>query len=65
MENTTLRISRILVTRPKLGRPRRSPQLIFIVVDTMVDAAVDVAVYAVADTKVTARSEETIRSMGV
>ena len=62
---TLLRISRILVTRPKLGRPRRSPQLIFIGVDTVVDASVDVAVDAVADAKVNARSGEIIRSMGI
>ena len=65
MEKTTLQISYILVTRPKLRRPRRSAQIIFIVVDAMVDAEVDVAVDAVADAKVTARSGETIRSMGI
>ena len=65
MDNTTLQISRILVTGPKLRRPRRSVHLVGVVVDTMVDVAVDATVDAVVDTKVNARSVTTIRRMGV
>ena len=51
-ENTTLQIAPILVTRPNLISPRRSAQLVGVVVNTVVDASLDV----VADAKVTARS---------
>ena len=61
MENTTLQISRILVTRPKLRMPRRSAQFLGEVVDKMVGSAVD----AVADAKVTTRSGATIKRMGI
>ena len=52
MENTTLQISRILVTSPKLIRPKRIEHLVGVVVKEMVDATVDV----VADANVTAGS---------
>ena len=61
MDNTTLHISHILVTRPKLGRPLRSTQLVEVMVDTMMDTTVDVVVGA----KVTTRSGETILGMGI
>ena len=57
VENTTLPIARILVTRPKLKRPRRSAQLVGLVVDAAMDA--------VADAKVNARSGATIKRMGI
>ena len=56
VENNTLQISRILVTRPKLRRPISSAQLLGVTVDKMVDTLVDVVV----DAKVTTRSGETI-----
>ena len=51
-ENTTIQISCILMTRPKIIRPRRSAQIVGMVLNTMVDVEVD----ALADAKVTARS---------
>ena len=59
MENTTLQISCILVTRPKLRSPRRSLQLVGVVVDATVNAAVDAVTYS----KVTARIGAMIRRM--
>ena len=61
VENTTLHIYRILMTRPKLRRPRSSVQLVGFVVDSMVNAAVDAA----ANAKVTSRSGAKIRGMGI
>ena len=49
VKNTTLHISCILVTRPKLRMPRRSVQLVGEVVEKILNAAVDAAVDAVAD----------------
>ena len=57
VENTSLPIARILMTRTKLKRPRRSAQL----VELVVDAAMSV----VADAKVTTRSGATIKRMGI
>ena len=65
MNNTTLRIARILVTRPKLRRPMRSAQIVGVVVGAIVDSAVDMAVDVVADAKVTAINGAKIRSMRV
>ena len=65
VKNTTLHISCILVTRPKLRMPRRSVQLVGEVVEKMLDAAVDAAVDAVADIKVTIRSGSTIIYIGI
>ena len=56
VDNTTLQISCILVVRP-----RRSAQLVGVVVDAMVDAEVG----AVVDAKVIAIIEETIIGMGI
>ena len=61
VENTNLKISRSLVTRPKLRRPRSSAHLIGVVVGAMVGAAVD----AVADAKVNTINGATIRGMGI
>ena len=63
--NTTLHIACILVMSPKLGRPRRSAQLVGVVVETMVEAEVDTAVETVEEAKVTARSRATVISMGI
>ena len=57
VENTTLPIYRILVTRSKLKRPMRSAQLVGLVVDAEMDV--------VADAKVTVRSGSTIKRMGI
>ena len=65
VENTNLQIACILVTRPKLIRPRIIMQLVGVVVDTMLDAVVDAVVDAVADAKATGISGETIRGMGI
>ena len=61
VENTTLQIAYILVTRPKIIRPRRSAHIAGVVLDAMVDEAVD----AVADSKVIAISGATIIGMGI
>ena len=61
VENNTIQISCILVTRPNLRRPRKSVQLVGVVVDAMVDTTVD----AVADAKVNTRIGATIRQMGI
>ena len=57
MENTTLQISCILLTRSKLRRPSRSAQIVGVVANSTVDA--------VADDKVIAKSGETIRRLGI
>ena len=57
MENTTLQISCILLTSSKLRRSSRSAQIVGVVANSMVDA--------VADAKVTAKSGETIRRLGI
>ena len=51
--NTTLQIACILMTRQKLIRPRKSTHIVGVAVD------------AVSDAKVNARSEATIRGMGI
>ena len=61
VEIITLQISRILVMRPRLIRPRRIAQIIGVVVDEMVDTAVD----AMVDAKVNTRSGETIRGIRI
>ena len=61
VENTTLQIAYILVTRPKIRRPRRSAHIAGVVLDAMVDEAVD----AVADSKLIAISGATIIGMGI
>ena len=61
VENTNLKISRSLVTRPKLKRPKRSAHIVGVLVDAMVDAAVD----TVANAKATTISGATIRGMGI
>ena len=61
VENNTLQINLIIVTRPKLRRPMRSSQLVEVVEDSTVDAAVDVVAVA----KVTTRSGAAIIGMGI
>ena len=65
VENTTLQIARILVTRPKLKRPRRSAHIVGVVVDKMVDAVVDATVDTVENAKATTISGATIRGTGI
>ena len=60
-ENTILQIARILMTSPKLRRPRRSAQLVGVVMESIVETAVDV----VADAKLIAINGSTIRWMRV
>ena len=57
VDNTSLQISCILMTRPTLRKPGKIAQLVGVVLDVAVDA--------VADSKVTARSGATIRRMGI
>ena len=61
VDNNTLQILRILVTRPKLISPSRSAQIVGVVVGTMVYLAVG----AVVDANVTARSRSTIIGMEI
>ena len=61
VENTNLQIARIPLTRPKLRRPRRSAQLVGVVMESIVETAVDV----VADAKLIAINGSTIRWMRV
>ena len=65
VENTTIQIARILVTRPKLRRPRTSAHIVGVVVDAMVDAAADAEVDMVEYTKETTISGATIRGIGI
>ena len=52
---------RILVTRPTLSMPRGSTHLVGVVVDAMLDAALD----AVEEAKVNSVSGATIRRIGI
>ena len=65
VKNTTLHISCILVTRPNLRMPRKSAQLVCVVVDKMAYVAVDAEVDMLSDTKVIVRSGSRIRGMGI
>ena len=65
VDNTTLQVAHILVTRQKLRRPRMSTQILGVVVDAIVDVMVDAANDAVADAKATTRNGATMRGVGI
>ena len=60
-----LQIARIIVTRPKSRRLRKSAQLVGAVVGVAEDVMVDEAMDAMADAKVNTRSGEMITRTGI